>query len=99
MVYEANARILDPVYGCAGAISKLQKQLEEVQAELAMTQAELLFMRCQQQQLDDNAKFHRNSGSANWEWRSLGKNSKLVLNVKVMYAWSIIKKKYLGIAE
>uniref|UniRef100_A0A0D9ZTL9 LOB domain-containing protein n=1 Tax=Oryza glumipatula TaxID=40148 RepID=A0A0D9ZTL9_9ORYZ len=26
MVYEANARIRDPVYGCAGAICQLQKQ-------------------------------------------------------------------------
>ncbi|KAK1284150.1 LOB domain-containing protein 11 [Acorus calamus] len=27
MVYEANARIRDPVYGCAGAICQLQKQV------------------------------------------------------------------------
>ena len=55
MVYEANARIVDPVYGCAGVISELQRQLQQVQAELAMTQAELLFLGCQQQQLKDNA--------------------------------------------
>lgn len=53
MVYEANARIRDPVYGCAGAISNLQKQLREVQVELAKAQAEIFVMRqgyCQQQQ-------------------------------------------------
>ncbi|KAG5239743.1 LOB domain-containing protein [Salix suchowensis] len=35
MVYEANARIRDPVYGCAGAISQLQKQVSDLQAQLA----------------------------------------------------------------
>uniref|UniRef100_F6HNJ1 LOB domain-containing protein n=1 Tax=Vitis vinifera TaxID=29760 RepID=F6HNJ1_VITVI len=50
MVYEANARIRDPVYGCAGAISHLLKRLNDVQAELAMTQAEILIMQSQQQQ-------------------------------------------------
>ncbi|KAJ9684542.1 hypothetical protein PVL29_016822 [Vitis rotundifolia] len=53
MVYEANVRIHDPVYGCAGAISKLQKQLNDLQAELAVTQAELLIMQCQQQQQNE----------------------------------------------
>ncbi|GFY84572.1 LOB domain-containing protein 11 [Actinidia rufa] len=51
MVYEANARIRDPVYGCAGAICQLQKQVSELQAELAKTQAELLTMQCQQNNL------------------------------------------------
>ena len=46
-VYEANARICDPVYECAGAIGHLQKQLNDLQAELAMAQAELLLIRCQ----------------------------------------------------
>ncbi|ONI24000.1 hypothetical protein PRUPE_2G218000 [Prunus persica] len=48
MVYEANARIRDPVYGCAGAICQLQKHVSELQAQLAKTQAELLNMQCQQ---------------------------------------------------
>ena len=48
-MYEAHARIRDPVYGCAGAISQLQKQLDDLQTELAMTQAKLLLIRCQQQ--------------------------------------------------
>lgn len=34
LVYEANARIRDPVYGCLGAISSLQQQLEALQSEL-----------------------------------------------------------------
>lgn len=51
MVYEASARIRDPVYGCAGAICQLQKQVNELQAQLAKTQAELVNMQCQQTNL------------------------------------------------
>ncbi|CAI9759247.1 unnamed protein product [Fraxinus pennsylvanica] len=47
MVYEANARLRDPVYGCAGAICQLQKQISELQAELAKAKAEILNMQCQ----------------------------------------------------
>ncbi|KAI3459037.1 hypothetical protein Pfo_015700 [Paulownia fortunei] len=47
MVYEANARLRDPVYGCAGAICQLQKQISELQAELAKAQAEILNIQCQ----------------------------------------------------
>ncbi|ONK62432.1 uncharacterized protein A4U43_C07F3800 [Asparagus officinalis] len=47
MVYEANARIRDPVYGCAGAICQLQKQVNELQADLARAQAELINMQTQ----------------------------------------------------
>ncbi|XAR56097.1 hypothetical protein NMG60_11036422 [Bertholletia excelsa] len=51
MVYEANARLRDPVYGCAGAIFQLQKQVSELQAELAKTRAELVNMQSQQANL------------------------------------------------
>ncbi|KAA8549504.1 hypothetical protein F0562_001188 [Nyssa sinensis] len=51
MVYEANARLRDPVYGCAGAICQLQKQVSELQAQLAKSQAELVNMQCQQANL------------------------------------------------
>ncbi|KAL7613479.1 hypothetical protein Lser_V15G08646 [Lactuca serriola] len=51
MVYEANARLRDPVYGCAGAICQLQKQVSDLQAELAKAQAEVLNMQCQQSNL------------------------------------------------
>ncbi|WKA01097.1 hypothetical protein VitviT2T_019395 [Vitis vinifera] len=57
MVYEANARIRDPVYGCAGTISQLHKQVNDLKAELAMAQAELFIMQCQQQQQNANASF------------------------------------------
>lgn len=51
MVYEANARLRDPVYGCAGAICHLQKQVNDLQAELAKAQAEVVNMQCQQANL------------------------------------------------
>jgi hypothetical protein len=51
MVYEASARIRDPVYGCAGVICQLQKQVNELQAQLAKSQAELVNMQSQQAHL------------------------------------------------
>ncbi|XP_031119842.1 LOB domain-containing protein 1-like [Ipomoea triloba] len=47
IVYEAQARIRDPVYGCAGTICQLQKQISELQAQLAKAQAEIFNMQCQ----------------------------------------------------
>ncbi|CAN4094872.1 unnamed protein product [Withania somnifera] len=43
MVYEANARMKDPIYGCVGTIFYLQHQIE-----LAIAQAELVHMKMQQ---------------------------------------------------
>ncbi|TVU18105.1 hypothetical protein EJB05_34178, partial [Eragrostis curvula] len=47
MVYEAAARIRDPVYGCAGAICQLQRQVNELKAQLARAHAELAGARAQ----------------------------------------------------
>lgn len=41
VAYEADARVKDPVYGCVGAISILQRRIAQLQAELAMTRSEL----------------------------------------------------------
>uniref|UniRef100_A0A1D1XNT8 LOB domain-containing protein 1 n=1 Tax=Anthurium amnicola TaxID=1678845 RepID=A0A1D1XNT8_9ARAE len=51
MVYEANARIRDPVYGCAGAIFQLHEQVTELQAQLATAQAEHTSMKAQHSNL------------------------------------------------
>ena len=48
MVYEANARVRDPVYGCVGAISSLQQQIHSLQTQLAAAQAEVVHMRMRQ---------------------------------------------------
>lgn len=44
MVYEANARVRDPVYGCVGAIASLQNQVSLLQMQLAVAQAEVVCM-------------------------------------------------------
>ncbi|GAA0161567.1 hypothetical protein LIER_39257 [Lithospermum erythrorhizon] len=42
LVYEANVRLRDPVYGCMGAISALQQEVQTLQAELNAVRAEIL---------------------------------------------------------
>ncbi|KAL8516429.1 hypothetical protein ACS0TY_014909 [Phlomoides rotata] len=42
LVYEANVRLRDPVYGCMGAISGLQQQIQALQAEVNAVRAEIL---------------------------------------------------------
>lgn len=42
LVYEASARIHDPIYGCVGTISFLQNQLCELQTQLTQAHAQLL---------------------------------------------------------
>ncbi|KAJ0470815.1 putative transcription factor AS2-LOB family [Helianthus annuus] len=51
LVYEANARMRDPVYGCVGAISYLQNEVSQLQTQLAMAQAEILCIQMQQEPL------------------------------------------------
>lgn len=53
MVYEANARLRDPVYGCTGTICHLQKQISELQAQVAKAQAEIANMQSQNADLYD----------------------------------------------
>ncbi|KAM0901925.1 hypothetical protein ACQ4PT_019629 [Festuca glaucescens] len=47
MVYEAEARLRDPVYGCAGAVCRLQKDANELKVQLARAQADLLSVQAQ----------------------------------------------------
>ncbi|KAG0450941.1 hypothetical protein HPP92_026411 [Vanilla planifolia] len=44
LVYEANARVRDPVYGCVAAISSLLQQIELLKAQLALAQAEIVHL-------------------------------------------------------
>ncbi|KAH9304504.1 hypothetical protein KI387_008908, partial [Taxus chinensis] len=41
LAYEADARLKDPVYGCVGTISILQRQMRHLQCELAAAHADL----------------------------------------------------------
>lgn len=61
MVYEANARVRDPVYGCVGAISSLQQQIDMLRTQLAMAQAEVVQLRLRQSTSITNSP--PNSGS------------------------------------
>lgn len=51
LVYEAQARLRDPVYGTVGAISSLQQRVEQLERQLALAQAEAILARVQQQPL------------------------------------------------
>ncbi|XP_042512995.1 LOB domain-containing protein 1-like [Macadamia integrifolia] len=42
LVYEAAARIKDPVHGCAGEVFRLQKLVRQLQVQLATAQSQLL---------------------------------------------------------
>ncbi|XP_043725253.1 LOB domain-containing protein 15-like [Telopea speciosissima] len=42
LVYEANVRLRDPVYGCMGAISALQQQVQSLQVELNAVRSEIM---------------------------------------------------------
>ncbi|KAG5049892.1 hypothetical protein JHK85_010995 [Glycine max] len=46
LAYEAEARVRDPVYGCVGAISFLQRQVQKLQKELDSANADLLRFAC-----------------------------------------------------
>ncbi|XVF27201.1 hypothetical protein REPUB_Repub14bG0086800 [Reevesia pubescens] len=67
MVYEANARVRDPVYGCVGAISSLQQQIDALQTQLALAQAEVVHLQVRQAASFSHHGFGpvspRNSGS------------------------------------
>ncbi|MCD9644943.1 hypothetical protein HAX54_033489, partial [Datura stramonium] len=47
LVYEANARMRDPIYGSAGVITNLQEQMTKLQEEVALAQAEISILQCQ----------------------------------------------------
>ncbi|KAL5757060.1 hypothetical protein ACOSQ2_021806 [Xanthoceras sorbifolium] len=42
LVFEANMRLRDPVYGCMGAISALQQHLQSLQSEIIAVRTEIL---------------------------------------------------------
>lgn len=50
LVYEANARLTDPVYGSMGVISNLQHQIQRLQSDLNVVRTELVRYRCNQGQ-------------------------------------------------
>ncbi|XP_057772504.1 LOB domain-containing protein 12 [Salvia miltiorrhiza] len=71
LVYEANARMRDPVYGCVGAISYLQNQVSQLQMQLAVAQAEILCIQMQQEQQQQQPPFMPNNNDSAQDEKSL----------------------------
>ncbi|KAL9163695.1 hypothetical protein ABFS82_06G057700 [Erythranthe guttata] len=63
LVYEANVRLRDPVYGCMGAISALQHQIEFLHAELNAVRNEILKYK-QYNTTETNTLLHSSSSSS-----------------------------------
>eukprot|EP01018_Ginkgo_biloba_P032486 Gb_09463 [translate_table: standard] len=48
IVYESNARVVDPVFGCAGVVYQLQQQISQLQSQLATAEEQIVNMSMQQ---------------------------------------------------
>ncbi|XP_059294192.1 LOB domain-containing protein 25-like [Lycium barbarum] len=74
LAYEAEARMKDPVYGCVGAISVLQRQVIGLQKELDATNADL--MRYANREVNSsyayNSQMVNQQRNLNYERRSMG---------------------------
>ncbi|KAL0290468.1 UNVERIFIED_CONTAM: LOB domain-containing protein 21 [Sesamum calycinum] len=57
LVYEAEVRLQDPVYGCIGAIASLQHKMGELQHDLILARARLACYVDQQQRHDSESFF------------------------------------------
>lgn len=73
MVYEAGARVRDPIYGCAGAVCQLQQQVCDLQSQLAIAQAQILNLHCQQANLmasftPNNSSFGKGGEAADYDY-------------------------------
>lgn len=73
LVYEARARLRDPVYGCAGAVFQLQQQVCDLQSQLATAQAQILNLHCQQTNLvafltANNSSFGKGGEPADYDY-------------------------------
>ncbi|XP_061358801.1 LOB domain-containing protein 25-like [Gastrolobium bilobum] len=64
LAYEAEARIKDPVYGCVGAISVLQRQVIRLQKELDATNADLIRYTCNEIPNQDGRRMGEGGGSS-----------------------------------
>ncbi|XP_028772354.1 protein LATERAL ORGAN BOUNDARIES-like [Neltuma alba] len=74
LAYEAEARIKDPVYGCVGAISVLQRQVIRLQKELDATNADLIRYTCNNDMPSGQASATRMSDDQGGGSTSLGQS-------------------------
>ena len=70
LAYEAEARIKDPVYGCVGAISVLQRQVIRLQKELDATNADLFRYSCNEMPNQGGRRMNADGGGS-----SIGQSS------------------------
>lgn len=61
IIYEARARLRDPVYGSAGAIFHLQKMIQDLKAQLDSIRTQILVLQEQRNQLLGILKHAHNS--------------------------------------
>ncbi|KAF4381603.1 hypothetical protein F8388_021231 [Cannabis sativa] len=72
LAYEAEARMKDPVYGCVGAISVLQRQVIRLQKELDATNADLMrYART----IDHHGSSHSSSANSSNHYATTTQNS------------------------
>ncbi|CAK8534745.1 unnamed protein product [Lathyrus sativus] len=74
MVYEANARVRDPVYGCVGAISSLQQQVDVLQTQLAQAQAEVVHMKMHQSSSSSSENLYQSSKPFSSQTNNMGQS-------------------------
>lgn len=55
MYLEAQCRVQDPVYGCAGIISKLSQQIQDTEVELAKIKTQIAYHKLHNQQFDSES--------------------------------------------
>ncbi|WCJ28458.1 LOB domain-containing protein 4 [Euphorbia peplus] len=86
MVYEANARVRDPVYGCVGAISSLQQQIDVLQTQLALAQAEVVHLRVRQTTISNTYGLSPSSPSSSGSpsSRAIGSQAKPIFDMDLM---------------
>ncbi|ESR59816.1 hypothetical protein CICLE_v10017006mg [Citrus x clementina] len=75
LAYEAEARLKDPVYGCVGAISVLQRQVMRLQRELDATNADLIRYACNEMPPQFGARSDTNEQNSGFYFPSQWNNN------------------------
>ncbi|XP_038717814.1 LOB domain-containing protein 25 [Tripterygium wilfordii] len=95
LAYEAEARLKDPVYGCVGAISVLQRQVIKLQKELDATNADLIRYASNDFQAgnnnnNNNLEYGRSSGNYGYGGgsSSFDQNSGLYYSSSSSHQWT-----------
>ena len=102
LVFEANARSRDPVYGCVGAISYLQNQVSQLQMQLAVAQAEILCFQMQQQQQQQQQDHHHHQQPNNIPistQQMMNQDEKSLLLSTSNFDYNLLQQQYLNFSS